>query len=182
MYSFQLCMEFCYQKYTLEKCGCNLRNDTKCSTLEGMECNDEVYVIDYKKHNFYGKCDKYCPLECYSERYALATSYRKFPCSFYAKYLLKNKPVYQNAQLNRTLHVEDVRRSLTRLVVYFEQLSYKYIEDVPTTTIINLLANSGGMLGLCIGMSLLSFIQFIECGFEAIVIIYNNEFKKKKKT
>ena len=119
-------------------------------------------------------------MECYSERYILTTSYRNFPSTFYANYLLNNKSIYQNSPLNRPLNTEDVRKSLTRLVIYFEQLSYKYIEEIPTTTVINLLANSGGMLGLCIGMSLLSFIQFIECGFEALVIVYNSKLRKKK--
>lgn len=58
----------------------------------------------------------------------------------------------------------------TGIAVYFEELKYTLITQEPKTPIFDLVANVGGILGLFIGVSFLSFVELIEIFLEVILI------------
>ena len=68
--------------------------------------------------------------------------------------------------MNRSMNVDDLRNNIARLIIYYEDIDYQLIQEIPTVSVINLIANIGGMLGLFMGMSCLSFIEFLEMAFE----------------
>jgi hypothetical protein len=51
---------------------------------------------------------------------------------------------------------------ITKVSVYFNELTYTHIEESAETTVNTLIAAMGGNLGLFVGMSLISLIEIIE--------------------
>lgn len=152
---------------SLEKCGCNAISEQKCLSPDQTRCAENVYFIDYKQNSFNGECDGFCPLECDSLSYQLSNSFKSFPNVFYAKFLLNTIGSLRSSRhINRSLTLDDLRNNLVRLMIYYDDIDYQLIKEIPTVSIINLLANIGGMLGLFMGMSCLSFIEFLEMAFE----------------
>ena len=93
---------------------------------------------------------------------------------------MKNKSVFQNLKNNQTEMVENIPKSVVRVVIFFEHLSNQLIEEIPTMTFVNVISNFGGMLGLFMGMSYLSFLEIFEIIYELILIVLINRKKSKK--
>lgn len=70
-----------------------------------------------------------------------------------------------------------IQKNIVLLNVFYENLATSFIQEIPEVSPDALFANIGGNLGLFIGMSLLSFVEFFEFGVEIILL----SFKKKKK-
>ncbi len=64
--------------------------------------------------------------------------------------------------------------------MYYETLNYEVLDEIETINIINLFAEIGGMLGLFLGMSCLSFIEVFELLLEIIIMIFKNPYETKK--
>ena len=62
----------------------------------------------------------------------------------------------------RTLNQEQVKQSVLKLNIFYDSLEYEYITEKPKMNLVDLLANIGGTLGLCLGISVLSFIEIFE--------------------
>ncbi len=54
--------------------------------------------------------------------------------------------------------------------VYFKELKYTLMSQQPQMELSNLISNTGGILGLFLGISFLSFIELVEL---AIIIMYS---------
>ena len=60
------------------------------------------------------------------------------------------------------LTYEHIKQSVLRLNIYYQTMEYTHISEKPKINIVDLLANIGGTLGLCLGLSVLSFIEMFE--------------------
>lgn len=63
---------------------------------------------------------------------------------------------------------------LVYFTVYFEDSAYTSISEIPKMSFLDLIANIGGLsefLGLFIGISFLSFAEFIELLIEIFIIL-----------
>ncbi|XP_077870223.1 acid-sensing ion channel 2-like, partial [Saccoglossus kowalevskii] len=56
--------------------------------------------------------------------------------------------------------------------VYFEELNYESIEEIPAITEENLLSDIGGTLGLYCGFSFITIVEFLQFGFELLRVIF----------
>ena len=72
---------------------------------------------------------------------------------------------------------EDLRNSMIAFNVFYKSLQFTSITEIAKTELIGLVANIGGLLGLFIGVSFLSFGEIVEIFFEILFII----FEKNKK-
>ena len=63
--------------------------------------------------------------------------------------------------------------------VYYETLSYIQIDEAPSMDFVGLLSNIGGVAGLFLGVSVLSFVEIIE-GIMQIFVAINNHNKVSK--
>lgn len=59
----------------------------------------------------------------------------------------------------------------TKIRVYLDDLQYTIISQDPKTYLFELIANIGGVLGLFLGISFLSFIEILEIILEIIFIL-----------
>jgi hypothetical protein len=77
-------------------------------------------------------------------------------------------------------NMSQLKESTLAVNIYFEDLSYTLIEEVPARTIEQFVADIGGFMGLCIGNSILSFVELIELFLQIIYTRNYRCFRNKK--
>ncbi|XP_071950186.1 acid-sensing ion channel 1-like isoform X2 [Antedon mediterranea] len=156
------CINECKYRYITEICECKhptMSADVRdCTIEESIRCAFEEEV------NFYNsgtKCD--CPIACEQTFYnnRISTSY--WP----ANYVLGD-------YLDKTGYTtkEDIRENLLQLQIYFEEMNFQIVTEVPTFSKLQLLSEIGGNMGLLCGMSLITIIEFLEFGFLSAIFRY----------
>ena len=67
----------------------------------------------------------------------------------------------------------DLKESILFLNIYYDDLSYTKIDQNPKMLTVDLVSNMGGLLGLFIGISFLSFGELFEVFFEIVFILFD---------
>ena len=86
--------------------------------------------------------------------------------------------VVERELTNRSLAVQNeteelVRQNTVSFNIYYKDLTYKLISDVPQQNWLNFIAACGGLLGgSLVGMSLLSVVEFIEISARILIIVF----------
>ena len=101
-----------------------------------------------------------CPLECNSSQITSTTTSYELTGHVYEKFIKNNKNLC-TFFVNTTITTESVRKSMVRIFVYYDSLSYTQSEEAPQIDIISLIANIGGNLGLFLGVSLFSIWEIV---------------------
>jgi len=131
------CYELCYHKY--------------CSN-----CNDSEFF------DLNAVCSKHCPLECETTLFKTYLSTENHSKFLYAN----NKDKYKESivkQFNLTnLTDDEFLKGLTTIFVYFQELKYTEIVQIPKTTTVDLWSSIGGTLGLFLGVSVISFFELMD--------------------
>ena len=78
------------------------------------------------------------PLECTSSKFFITPNLASYPVDNYAKLLKSTKNVLRN------MSIEQIKKSVLSLTVFYESLSFTIIEEKPALTFETLLANIGG--------------------------------------
>ena len=65
-----------------------------------------------------------------------------------------------------------INENMISFTVYYENLDYTVIDQVAQMKVFDLITNIGGNIGLFIGISFLSFAEFIELLVEIIYILF----------
>jgi hypothetical protein len=149
-YSQPGCIENCYSLSFPRYCNCSIQN---CLTLEQIKCVHKFHDIFY--HDLFPNddCSKKCVASCERTVYELTTSSFVFPSENYATNIIDNRAyVFKNQ--NYSIDSDYLKKNLIALLVYWKNLEYTFIEETPTTTELNLIANVGGILG---GQLILNF-------------------------
>jgi hypothetical protein len=153
------CLYFLIQNASINNCGCAL-----------------VYLPNYQNHtkycNFYDYCNVIskidhllCDVECDSVDYDLTISSSGSSSTLkhdIEKYFEFYQKPFESNQL-------DSIASIYSIVVYYSDLEYTEISQLPKYTLISLISNIGGAFGLFLGMSLLSFFEIAEIIFQAFI-------------
>ena len=121
-------------------------------------------------------CSPYCPLECNSNEYQITTTFSQYPTRQYAEQNLIKNPVIASKFQNEKLIYETIKQSVLSLNIYYDDLSYTESVESPKLEIVDLVSNIGGVMGVFVGASLLSFFEIIEVIIEVFAIL----FKKTK--
>jgi hypothetical protein len=169
------CIDYYKQKYVIDECGCQspwfiqINNEALlCDTGDPCYINAGNYYAfeksltdrDYKK----------CPFECDIITNDITMSFLKYPSAGYIEYL-KTLPVYKLKFMNGYENVshEQLTTQVTSFALYYQDFKYSVLSEVPLFSVISLVSNIGGTLGLFLGMSLLSFIEVLELLIEYII-------------
>ncbi|XP_065060101.1 FMRFamide-activated amiloride-sensitive sodium channel-like [Rhopilema esculentum] len=139
--------------YHLSRRGKKLPNPPKNVSGDAGTCLLEFYGdLSSKK----GTCD--CPLPCYEETFKLTGTSSRWPTNVDMQYY---RPVLSKV-LNRTNVSEDfIRSNFLQLNVYFKSFSYQKAMEAPAMNFFSLVAGIGGSLGLFIGASFFSILEFL---------------------
>jgi len=76
--------------------------------------------------------------------------------------------------------IETVTEAIVGLEIAYADIEYTSISEEPSVTIIDLIADIGGTLGLFIGISMLSFMEMAEILIKIGSILITNKFRSKK--
>lgn len=107
-------------------------------------------------------------------------SQSEFPTRFYSDVLI-NVNANKNVYIRNFTSYEQVKSSTLALNVYYDDITYTIVDEVPSKTWDDFVANLGGFLGLCLGASLLSLVEIFEFVFKIISYYFNRNFQVKPK-
>lgn len=150
------CYKLCYQREVFIKCKCYDSTTPKLnSSIHFCQTGAEFSCLGKFYNTFYNSdvrkfCNADCPLECESMVYRTAISTASYPPLASASHFLANEKLV-NKFHSTNVTMEQLRESILMLFVYFDEISYYRIEEKPSFTLNDLLANLGGQLGLFIG-------------------------------
>jgi amiloride-sensitive sodium channel subunit alpha len=153
-YSQVFCFDQYYEQMVIDKCKCydlvyvNLLDAPKpCLTMEEIECSDGVFY-EFIHMDINKIAGSLCPLECNTITYDTISSYTQFPSKTYADILLHKPEVISVFKNDSNLTYEKLKENIVRVNMYYETTKYTVIVESPTITIIGLLSNIGGTMGL----------------------------------
>jgi hypothetical protein len=177
-YAQKDCLFYCSYLHALEdnNCGCN-------STLEDFAKNCQrkpfelynttknciaAYLKEFRK-NKSEKCNQYCPLQCDLISYSITPHTR--PILAEGK-INENMMIPFQFNLSNLTSYEEAKKHYVQLNVYYKELEYTHISQEAKTETFNFISNIGGILGLFLGISFLSFIEIFEILIECFLIFY----------
>nr|XP_058971897.1 acid-sensing ion channel 1C-like [Pocillopora verrucosa] len=167
-YTIPSCQEICVTNFVINKCGCrdalmpDINNTKVCGLREIKNCLEKEMI------NFYSRIDDQCecPVPCDSISYNPILSYADFPSNnFIEDYVKRRGPNFTTDSLEEKQ--ESMSQNQLELRVYFQELNYQVIEEIPAYNYESLLGEIGGQVGLCVGASLLTVLEF----FDVIITI-----------
>lgn len=153
-------------------------NASPCNTQDQFEQIKQLsYNLDLSE------CASLCPYECFTEDYSLSISYTDYPSWDYYYQAVNTRSDFYNALFNTTdiseITYDMFKASSASLFLYYDDLVDTQITESPSLTSITLISNVGGILGLFIGVSILSFVEFIELAIEFLIIVRDDRREKR---
>ena len=150
-YSYNGCITECLVNFLNQSCGCRFyfhhaESIPVCSIEKTVTCAIPQSVLYYKTPSIEESCA--CIRQCHRTDYQMSISLSDFPSSDAASYLL-------NHQVNEN-------NSLSLIYVYFGELGYTLLEHVASYPAASVFGDIGGLMGLCMGASLLTLAEFVE--------------------
>ena len=121
------------------------------------------------------KCN--CPLECETNILSYAYSISEYPTIQNSKFLMNQSLIKKRLG---SLSYTDLKQNVARVQIFYNELKETFISEEIKTQIFDLVSNIGGTLGLFLGLSFLSLIEFFEIFFQ-ILIIYLLKRKNQNK-
>jgi hypothetical protein len=170
-YSQKECIEVCRNLISIEESGCNCSiNDlseefaVKCleeinDTVLRKCANDFLAFFDPKK------CYKYFPLQCDSFSYKITLNIQSIIAS-------GNITTLRSDYYLDFLTYENMSKTYYGINVYYGDLKYTLINQIPKVEIAGLVSNIGGTFSLFLGLSIGSFLEIIEILIEFIFSLF----------
>ena len=178
-YSRTNCMSLCEQKQIIDSIGCYDMRLPRILNAKPCRSKDEYDKIN----NFlfdYPKCYLPCPYECETVTFEASTSYAQYPTyNYYVNETLTNLKYYNTLYKDDNISYGEFIKGIGKVFVYYESLKYTEISSDPAWEIMDLIANVGGTLGLFLGVSLLSFVEFVELAYTMSKAFWS-EYKKDR--
>jgi len=149
------CFDYCIGRTMLRRENITHRIDHWANILGSNRSliHDFLYIIQNKEHQM---CQDECPEECDSVRYELTHSFTKL--------------AYNASEENMVF-----------FNIFYANLEYTVIDQIPKMDGFDFISNIGGNLGLFIGISFLSLIELVEFLIEIICIFFKRKITFSKK-
>ncbi|XP_069098634.1 amiloride-sensitive sodium channel subunit gamma-2-like [Pleurodeles waltl] len=166
-YTREACKRTCAQMSIMEHCGCTHWEFAapkepvypKCNlSLAGVRNCVELYEFKFAHDDL--NC--HCPLQCKEELYELTVSGSQWPSSSFIENFSKELKEIGGQVSIIANDPALIRDNFVKVVVYFKQLNYELIEQEPSMTEIDLISNMGGLVGLWVGFSVCTLVEFFE--------------------
>ena len=186
-YSYNDCKNTCEANFIKNKCNCSLiisKNTTRICYLDDQLFQSDFECINSAFKQFsidslnINNCD--CPIECKRTFYTYSSSYSLFPTRKYSEYILETDS-FKSKYPNITTY-EELKKNIARVEIFFDDMTETVIEESVKTEMSDLISNLGGILGLFLGLSFLSLIEFVEVFLQAIFVYLNNIDREIRKS
>ena len=177
------CSGLCYQNNLLKNCKCidPFENyfDIFGNATVSRFCyfgSDEENTPDYKCYlnlttagDLDGVCSDLCPKECSKISFQSTTSFSQYPSNSYEGNLLDKYSVLNSFSKSLT-------EKILKLNIYYQDMSYQSVTESPAITLVGLISNIGGTLGLFLGIAILTLVEFVDMFIKMLI----HMCKKKK--
>ncbi|XP_067036372.1 acid-sensing ion channel 2-like [Acropora muricata] len=175
-YSKPACIIGCISKFIVENCKCRPieykdRSVPLCGPMDTILCLFPKYnefVVSKEKAD----CEESCTQPCEQTEYETTLSYAGLQRDVFIKWLNSSQDttgMYENfPKMTYSEKKEYIDENIISLDVYFQDLNYDEIVQVPKFEIFSLIANLGGNFGLFLGISLLSILEILDFIFKRI--------------
>jgi hypothetical protein len=90
--------------------------------------------------------EELCPIECLTIDYSSRVHLTSYPTDFYLKFL-QLQPNLINRYSTRESISQDIKNSVAKLNIFYNEISYTALTESPALTWDTLLSNIGGTLG-----------------------------------
>ncbi|XP_077864394.1 uncharacterized protein LOC144349923 [Saccoglossus kowalevskii] len=174
-YSLLACQKDCLHTRMYEKCGCLYffsNHKPACDVQNKTQdaCVQLMYYF-YQKGKLGCDCQQPCSITEYQKMLSL-TSWpsRPFSPRLLSSLLAVNPKV-------RTISDQDdngISMNLARVKIYFESLNFERVSEVEDYPFNQLMADVGGALGLWVGLSIITVIEFGEFVYEMLRTLSQN--------
>eukprot|EP00795_Rhopilema_esculentum_P012244 gene12244-2879_t len=138
-------------------CGCKdwfMPGDYKVCSLTELEMCLWSRWVDFDKYKKYS-----CPLPCVIDSFTTKTSFSRFPTHDGSESMAKELNLNGTSRDNHKF----LSDNFLKVVIYYGDLSYEYLEQKPSYDLLVFLGDIGGQIGLFVGASVLTFFEFIDC-------------------
>ena len=177
-YTYSDCKVMCLQRLFNDYCSCQyafsqikfnntkricfnedkfIDNDLHCTYSIGMQLSTNSTVLE--------NCD--CPIECEKIQYTYSVSVSEYPTLKYSNYL-RNLSIFRTKYPN--ISYEEMRKSVARVEIFYDEMKETIISENIKMGPSELISNLGGTLGLFLGSSFLSLIEFVEIFIQAFLV------------
>lgn len=167
-YRKKFCSRLCLQDFVFKKCKCldgslpNIyRNQSICNVPNSIECIYDAHEDFYTEVNDDVEC-KDCPNECDEMSFHYTYSNSRYPTNYYYEYIRNQTDILSKFYGNGRIRENNITKSLLILNLFYDELDYKIVTQVPSLTLGTLMNEIGGNLCLFVGISLLSMVELIE--------------------
>ncbi|XP_070565681.1 acid-sensing ion channel 2-like [Ptychodera flava] len=161
-YKLQACQDYCLRNKIALECGCSqkfrMEGIPPCSILNKTQdlCQQLMHFLFQKN-----MLDCGCPVPCWDKYYTYTASQSAWPAEVYLKPLLRSLQS-TNDKTRNINDMETANMNLASLVIYFDALNYELISENPDYPVESLFSDIGGTLGLYIGLSIITVLEFFE--------------------
>jgi hypothetical protein len=183
IYTQELCLTQCQQNIILKECNCSdslilsLFDVKSCETESEIDCTKIYSVINSQKDS-YKLCLESCPLECHRVEYRTSLTSTNLMGEYYVEFI-KRKENLSKDFLSREIDTNLARESFVRLNIYYESLSYTHLSESPKIDYFSLIGFVGGILGLFLGVNVISICELTEVLIE--IYLLQKKLKTKQK-
>ena len=154
----------------INKCKCfyprfnKLKSDVRpCRSLFDLECINKQEE-EFRDAKVYDGCLSECPLECLKQTFDLQESSLDFPTEEDYEFLKSDiymKELEEEVKVNLS-SFDKYKKQFAAVNIFYPYLQYTEITEFPKTTIIELISNVGGSMGVFLGFTLFSFFELVE--------------------
>ncbi|XP_077864617.1 epithelial sodium channel subunit beta-2-like, partial [Saccoglossus kowalevskii] len=148
-YSREACLSSCLQQALIDTCLCyeptlpHSADVEMCSKVSGgTTC--QAGVTNQHNKNQLG-CTDTCPPSCNDRTYETVVSMSQWPSEAYDDTLFRRLSKRSSKIQDQLGSIEDSRRNLIQLKVYYQELNYQSITEKPALDETGLLSNLGGL-------------------------------------
>ena len=169
-YSQEECLADCFTANSIDCTHCSSYSNVNvpCSLYETFQCSKDLYRSLLQD-------DEELPCECLPKCEYIGYSYQLSSTSFPS---LVSIEMAKRLNWSVTDPVE-MKARYTMLTIFYDSLSYTLIEQFPAVDFIQLLANFGGQMGLYLGASLLTLLEFFDFAIVTFIRKIRSKLTKK---
>ncbi|XP_045160381.2 amiloride-sensitive sodium channel subunit beta-like [Mercenaria mercenaria] len=171
-YTRSACQSFCVISKVMERCNCFSQKSeefagSKDSQLRPCRSREELLcMVNIEKEFGAEKFSCNCNNPCNEIQYLKSVSQRQWPGDDYAMVLLQevcDRDPDDCATIREFLgDPAKIRNNFMKLNIYYEDLNYENITEIPEIEIQQFLSDVGGAIGLWIGLSILSLCELVQ--------------------
>lgn len=126
------------------------------------------HYLEFYSSNLSKNCFSECPEECESIKFDFTISQSDYPSPYYGKVLLKHFKEFK--KIAAFDDINKIKESILAVNIFYEDISYTEIHEIPVKSFSQLVSDIGGILGLYVGCSLLSLVEILELIMEIFMI------------